>query len=128
MGNFHYFTIWTSAKPRPIENDILQTRGLILSISVYMRNVLKLFHKVQGIGPVSFLQNLDLGKASTDGKLHLAILGIDFLNINVYAKRYQNIPDGSIVMGNFRKLIRVGHTTSQTDTQTDHGQITKPED
>ena len=26
--NFHVFTIWTSAKPRPMDNDILQSLGL----------------------------------------------------------------------------------------------------
>ena len=43
-GHFHFFRIWSSAKPRPIKNDISQS------------------------------------------------LGLDLVNINVYAKVYQNIP------------------------------------
>ena len=40
-------------------------------------------------------------KASIDEKLYLAILGLDLLNINVYARSYPNITYGSWVMGNF---------------------------
>ena len=55
---------------------------------------------VQEIGPFSLFQNLELGKALTDEKCHLQSLGLDLVNINVYAKVYQNIPfssrDGAI--------------------------------
>ena len=44
QGHFHFFRIWSSAKPRPMKNVISQSRGL------------------------------------------------DLVNINVYAKVYQNIP------------------------------------
>ena len=30
MGNFHVFTVWTSAKPRPMDSGILQSLGLDL--------------------------------------------------------------------------------------------------
>ena len=36
MANFHIFTIWTSAKPRPQKNDILQSPRLaFVKINVY---------------------------------------------------------------------------------------------
>ena len=61
-----------------------------------MQNFIKLFHTVQEIGPVSlFSQYLDLGKALTNDKWHLEnSLGLDLVNIIVYAKFYQNIPPG----------------------------------
>ena len=54
-GYFHFFRIWTSAKPRPIPNDILQSHGLLL------------------------------------------------VNINAYAKFYQNIPNGLRVIDIFHE-------------------------
>ena len=62
-----------------------------MSISMCMQNFITIFHSVQEIGPFSRFQNLELGKASTDEKCHFAI-GLDLVNINVYAKVYQNIP------------------------------------
>ena len=63
-----------------------------MSISMYMQNFITIFQSVQEIGPFSLFQNLELGKASTDEKCHFAVsLGLDLVNINVYAKVYQNI-------------------------------------
>ena len=47
--------------------------GHILSISVCMQNFITIFHSVQEIAPLSFFQNLELGKASTNEKCHFAI-------------------------------------------------------
>ena len=46
----------------------------------------------QEIGPFSLFQKLELGKASTDKNVSSQSLGLDLVNINVYAKVYQNIP------------------------------------
>ena len=84
-------------------------------------------HSVQDIGQLSCFQNLDLGITSTADKCHFATLGLDLVNINVYAKFNQNIPHDARVMGKFRKLILDGHTTSQTyrgRIHNDNGQIT----
>ena len=62
--------------------------GYILAISMCMQNSITIFFTVQEIGPFSLFQNLELDKASTDKKS----LGLDLVNINVYAKVYQNIP------------------------------------
>ena len=51
-----------------------------------------IFFTVLEIGPFSLFQNLELGKASTDKNVSSQSLGIDLVNINVYAKVYQNIP------------------------------------
>ena len=42
----------------------------ILSISMHMQLYFKIFHKVEEIGPGSLLPNFDLGKVSTNDKLH----------------------------------------------------------
>ena len=39
-----------------------------------MQNFITIFNSVQEIGPFSLFQNLALGKASTDGKCHFAIV------------------------------------------------------
>ena len=62
-----------------------------MSISMCMQNVITIFHSVQEIGPVLLFQNLELGKASTDENVISQSLGLDLVNITVYAKVYQNI-------------------------------------
>ena len=47
--------------------------GYILSISTCIQNFVTIFHSVQEVAPLSLFQNLELGKASTDEKCHLAI-------------------------------------------------------
>ena len=47
--------------------------GYILSISMCTQNFITIFFTVLQIGPFSLLQNLELGKASTDKKCHFAI-------------------------------------------------------
>ena len=64
--------------------------GYIMSISMCMQNFITIFLSVQEIGPFSLFLNLELGKASTD--VISQSLGLDLVNINVYAKVYQNIP------------------------------------
>ena len=66
--------------------------GYILSISMCMQNFITIFFTVQEIGPFSLFQNLELGKASTDKNVISQSLGLDLVNINAYAKVYQNIP------------------------------------
>ena len=69
---FHFFRIWSSAKPPPMKNDISQSLD---NINVYAE-VYQNIHSVQAIRPFSLFQNLALGKASTDGKCHFAIVSL----------------------------------------------------
>ena len=55
-------------------------------------NFITIFFTVLEIGPFLLFQNLELGKASTDKNVSSQSLGLDLVNINVYAKVYQNIP------------------------------------
>ena len=71
----------------PFDNLI----GYILSISMCMQNFITIFFTVLEIGPFSLFQNLEFGKASTDKNVSSQSLGQDLVNINVYAKVYQNI-------------------------------------
>ena len=57
-----------------------------------MQNFITKFFTVLEIGPFSLFQNLELGKASTDKNVSSQSLELDLVNINVYAKVYQNIP------------------------------------
>ena len=65
--------------------------GYILSLSMGMQNFITILFTVQEIGSFSLFQHLELGKASTDKK-KISSFGLDIVNINVYAKVYQNIP------------------------------------
>ena len=66
-GYLHFFRIWSSAKPRPTLNVILQP------------------------------------------------LELDLVNINVYAKVYQNIPNGLRAVGIFRELSGISQTDRGRD-------------
>ena len=69
--------------------------GYILLLSMCMQNFITIFFTVLEIGAFSPFQNLELGKASTDKNVSSQSLGLDLVNINVYAKVYQNIPFSS---------------------------------
>ena len=100
MGNFHVFTHWTSAKPRPMDNGILQSLGLdLVSINGHAKLFIKLFHKVQEIGPFSLFQNLNLGKSSTDEIWHLKNSRIE--SINTLSK------SSNRSLGKFKILVKV---------------------
>ena len=73
-----------------------------------MQNFITIFHSVQGIGPFSLFQNLELDKASTDKNVSLQSLGLDLVNINVYTKVYQNILLSSRDRANFH-FFRIWH-------------------
>ena len=94
--------------------------GYIMSISMCMQNVISIFQSVQEIGPFSLFQNLELGKASTDEKCHFATLGLDLVNINVYAKVNQNIPLSSrdraiFTFSEFEPRQRLGQSQTTFD-------------
>ena len=67
---FTFFRIWSSAKPRPMKNDISQSLGLDLdNTNVYA--IVRIFYSDQEIRPFTLFQNLGLGKASTDDNVIL---------------------------------------------------------
>ena len=66
--------------------------GYILSISMCTQTFITIFFLVLQIGPFSLFQNLELGKASTVKHVISQSLGLDLVNINVYATVYQKIP------------------------------------
>ena len=83
--------------------------GEKLSMSMCLQNFIKLFHMVQEIGPVLLFQNSDLGKASTKINGIWQYLGLDHVNIIVFAKFDQNIPNGSGVMASFANWQRTDY-------------------
>ena len=68
-----FFRIWTLAKTQPISNVSWQSHGVqLVNINVNT----KFHHNIplsSRIAPLSFFQNLELGKASTNEKCHFAI-------------------------------------------------------
>ena len=64
----------------------------ILSISMCMQNFITIFHSVQEIAPLSLFQNLISAKPRPMKNVISQSLGLDLVNINVYATVYQNIP------------------------------------
>ena len=69
--------------------------GYILLILMCMQNFITIFFTVLEIGPVSLFQNLERAKPRPIKNVSSQSLGLDLVNINVYAKVYQNIPLGS---------------------------------
>ena len=77
-----FFRIWTSAAPRPIPNDILQSLGLhLVNINVYAK-----FHHNSPLSSAIFT-------FSEFGARHSLDRCLDHVNSNGYAKFYQNIPN-----------------------------------
>ena len=87
---FSEFEPWQNLDLSQISFDNLT--GYILSISMCMQNFITIFFTVLETGPFSLFQNLELGKASTEKDVSSQSLGLDLVNINVYAKVYQNTP------------------------------------
>ena len=56
-----------------------------------MQNFITIFFTVLEIGSFSLVQNLELGKPRPMKNVNSQSLGLDLVNINVYAKVYQNI-------------------------------------
>ena len=64
-------SLFSEFEPR---QNLDQSHGLhLVNIPMCMQNFITIFHSVQEIGPFSLFQNLELGKASTDEKCHVAI-------------------------------------------------------
>ena len=68
--------------------------GYIMSISMCMQNFITIFHSVQEIGPFSFFCFTIWSSAKPRSMKNVISqsLGLDLVNINVYAKVYHNIP------------------------------------
>ena len=68
--------------------------GYIMSISMCMQNFITIFHSVQEIakGPFHFFRIWSSAKPRPMKNVISQSLGLDLVNINVYAKVYQNIP------------------------------------
>ena len=65
--------------------------GYILSISICMQNFITIFFTVQEIGHFHFFRIWSSAKPRPIKYVSSQSLGLDLVNINVYAKVYQNI-------------------------------------
>ena len=82
-----------------------------------MQNLSKYFVQLKRYGQFHVFQNLDLSTASTDDKfMQFAVPSASRVNINLYAKFYQTIPYGSIVMDSFH-LFTVWNSAKSRPTE-----------
>ena len=88
-----FFRILTSAKTQQSQMSFDILMGYILSISMCMQNFITIFHSVQVIAPLSlFFRIWSSAKPRPMKNVISQSLGLDLVNINVYATFYQNIP------------------------------------
>ena len=71
-----------------------------------MKNFITIFHSVQEIVPFSLFLEFGARQSSDLPMINVILqsLGLGLVNINVYAKVYQHIPNGLRVVDIFRKL------------------------
>ena len=98
-GHFHFFRIWSSAKPRPITNVSSQSLGLdLVSINVYAKvyQYIPLYSRDRAIFTFSGFGTRQASTAKPRPMINviLQFLGLDLFNIKLSAKFYQNIPNG----------------------------------
>ena len=114
-GHFHFFRIWSSAKPRPMKNEISQSLGLDLdNINVYAEvyqniplslrdNAIFTFSEFGArqsidLWLMSFCNSLTFFRIWTSAKTQpisnviWQSLGVHLVNIIVHAKFHHNIP------------------------------------
>ena len=73
IGPFHFFRIWSSAKPRRMKNVILQSLGLdLVNVNDYANVYQNIPLSSRDRAIFIFFQNLALGKASTNDIYHFA--------------------------------------------------------
>ena len=66
---FHFFSEFEPRQNLHLsEISFDNLMGYILSVPMFMQNVITICHSVQEMGPFSLFQNLELGKTSTDEK------------------------------------------------------------
>ena len=85
--------------------------GYILSISICMHNFITIFHSVQEIVHYHVFRIWSSAKPRPMKHVISKSLGLDLVNINVFAKFYQNIPNGLRVKFHyFHNLNRASFT------------------
>ena len=95
QGHFHFFRIWSSAKPRPMKNIISQSLGLdLVNINVYAKVYQSIPLISRGRAIFTFFRIWRSAKPRATINVISQSLGLDVVNINAYAKCYQNIPNG----------------------------------
>ena len=114
IGPFSLFRIWSSAKPRPMKNDISQSLGLdLVNINVYAKvyQNIPLSSRDRAIFTFSELEPRPIPNDIWQS------LGLHLVNINAYAKFYQNIPNGLRVIDCFHKQARDKIFTNRPGTK-----------
>ena len=99
------FWIWTSAKSRPTTNGIWQS---LWATTCHYQCACKISSqyctRFKSYGHFHFFRIWSSAKPRLMKNIILQSLGLNLVNINVYAKVYHHIPNGLRDMGFFREL------------------------
>ena len=86
----------------------------LLSMSMFMQKFIKIFHTVQAIGPFFFFRIWHSAKPQPMIHVILQFLELDLFNIKLFAKFYQNIPNGLRVKFHFFQSLNLGKTSTNS--------------
>ena len=94
--HFAIVSLFSEFEPRQKLNQSQMSFGNLMgynmSISMCMQNFITVFHSVQEIAPLSLFQNWSSAKPRPMKNVISQSLWLDLVNINLYAKVYQNTP------------------------------------
>ena len=113
IGPFHFFRIWSSAKPRPIKNVSSQSLGLdLVNINVYAKVYQNIPLSSRDRAIFIFFRIWHSAKPRPMINVILQFLGLDLFNTKLSAKFYQNIRNGLIVNFHFFQILNLGKTSA----------------
>ena len=112
-GHYHFFRIWSSAKPRPTKNVISQSLGLdLVNINVYATVYQNIPLSLRDRAIFIFFRIWRSAKPRPMISVIMQFLELVLVNINVSAKFYQNIPTGLRVEFRCFEKLNLGKTST----------------
>ena len=90
--HFAIVLLYSEFEPPQKLNQCKMSFDYLMSISMCMQNFITIFHSVQEIAPLSLFRIWSSAKPRPMKNVISQFLGLDLVNINVYATVYQNIP------------------------------------
>ena len=111
--HYHFFRIWSSAKPRPMKNVISESLWLdLVNINVYATVYQNIPLSLRDRAIFTFFRIWRSAKPRPMINVILQFLELDLVNINVSAKFYQNIPNGLRVKFHCFQNLNLGKTST----------------
>ena len=118
LGHFHFFRIWSSAKPRPMRNVILPSLGLhLVNMNIYAKVYQNIPLSSRDRAIYTFFQSLTSATPRPIPNDILQSLGLHLVNITAYAKFYQNVSNCLRVIDIFHEQASVKIFTNRPVTE-----------